>query len=354
MILGLGLVLVGLPFAILAASGLSGREVIFTLWIGPALSALSLFVIGGLLISKRKASLIKNHGLRLLLLTAIFIIGIVIFDLQIRNARHLVQVQSQQFLARPTPVATVGNTDGVVGVLSVGQNMDGLAESHDIIERYARNGRIRFSATIMGEFAIVSFEIDGCEQATRNDANAWQYVADCDSLLRRINRMGWWQFFEDTIELVGYPPEFKEEDIPVEDGLSQIEHQRIAEGFLFLLHSPLANDAGSIDPNDPRVPQALRSLHPIRIDVWANSKQEKEISLNWSRKPRDRYSLSHDRAWGSPTPDTWYLSFEKTGHNIVDLLSIPEESPASSDPSQTATTPAPSRASAASTTLPSP
>lgn len=46
------------------------------------------------------------------------------------------------------------------------------------------------------------------------------------------------------------------------------EPQRIAEACLQVLRSPLAEES-DIDPSDPRLPEVLRGLHPVHVEVGA-------------------------------------------------------------------------------------
>jgi hypothetical protein len=52
----------------------------------------------------------------------------------------------------------------------------------------------------------------------------------------------------------------------VSDGRTPDEQQRIVEACLSMLHSSLTNEM-DIQPDDPRVPQIIRSLHPIHIEL---------------------------------------------------------------------------------------
>jgi hypothetical protein len=46
------------------------------------------------------------------------------------------------------------------------------------------------------------------------------------------------------------------------------EERRIAEACLQVLHSPLANEL-DIDPADSRLPEVIRALHPVHVEVGA-------------------------------------------------------------------------------------
>ena len=54
------------------------------------------------------------------------------------------------------------------------------------------------------------------------------------------------------------------------DGRTPAERQQIADALLGMLRSPLAQELddikmNDIKPDDPRIPQVIRSLHPVRF-----------------------------------------------------------------------------------------
>lgn len=54
----------------------------------------------------------------------------------------------------------------------------------------------------------------------------------------------------------------------IEPAKGSAEERRIAEACLQVLRSPLAQQA-DVDPSDPRLPEAIRSLRPVHVEVSA-------------------------------------------------------------------------------------
>src|SRR5690242_2836714 len=46
------------------------------------------------------------------------------------------------------------------------------------------------------------------------------------------------------------------------------EDRRIAEACLQVLHSPVASES-DIEPSDSRLPEAIKALHPVHVEVGA-------------------------------------------------------------------------------------
>ena len=57
---------------------------------------------------------------------------------------------------------------------------------------------------------------------------------------------------------------------PPNDGRTPAERRQIADACFAMLHSSLTNEVDPIKPNDPRVPEVIRALHPIGIIVEPN------------------------------------------------------------------------------------
>jgi len=53
-----------------------------------------------------------------------------------------------------------------------------------------------------------------------------------------------------------------------ESAQGSAEDRRIAEACLQVLHSPLAGES-DIEPADPRLPEVIRELHPVHVEVAA-------------------------------------------------------------------------------------
>jgi hypothetical protein len=69
------------------------------------------------------------------------------------------------------------------------------------------------------------------------------------------------------------------------------EQRRIAEACLSMLHSSLTNET-DIQPNDPRVPEIIRALKPIDIQVQGTDvvilRSGDPAEYHLSRRPHDR------------------------------------------------------------------
>jgi|ERR1035441_4577401 hypothetical protein len=85
---------------------------------------------------------------------------------------------------------------------------------------------------------------------------------------------------------------------PPNDGRTPAERRQIAGACFAMLHSSLTNDVDPIKPDDPRVPEVIRALHPISIMVMPNF----AVQLDGCGKPFE-YSLVR-----APDPtNTWIL-----------------------------------------------
>jgi hypothetical protein len=99
-----------------------------------------------------------------------------------------------------------------IGGYQAGENENVLSTSRALIERYANNGRIRWSARIQCEMAVQPFETAFCGDAAKTNEEARIYIEDCKGIIAEEWRMGFWQWIEDTIELKTKIPEIEEED----------------------------------------------------------------------------------------------------------------------------------------------
>lgn len=180
----------------------------------PVIFTLGLIAVGLFLILKRHSALSKKAKVLIATFTGLLVLAPAILVIHIRHGRKLLQIRATEFLKRPVPSAVKGDSEGVVGFHYVGPNEDGLKLSHGLIERYAANGRIRWSAAIQGQFAMSAMEIGSCEDAdaVKTNEEARLHVADCRAILDDEWRMGFWQWVEDTIELKRTIPEHEEED----------------------------------------------------------------------------------------------------------------------------------------------
>ena len=57
---------------------------------------------------------------------------------------------------------------------------------------------------------------------------------------------------------------------PINDGRTPAERRQIADACFVMLHSSLTNE-DDIKMDDPRIPDAIRALHPFHIDVDQNA-----------------------------------------------------------------------------------
>jgi len=85
---------------------------------------------------------------------------------------------------------------------------------------------------------------------------------------------------------------------PANDDRTPAERRQIAEGCLAMLHSSLTNEVDSIRPDDPRVPEAIRALHPFNIDVVTGF----SVQIECAGKPQEYFlmRMSHQT-------NTWSL-----------------------------------------------
>jgi hypothetical protein len=90
---------------------------------------------------------------------------------------------------------------------------------------------------------------------------------------------------------------------PVSDGRNPAERRQIAEACLSMLRSPLTNEV-EIKPGDPRVPEVIRALHPIDIELAGS-----DAVVMCAGKPAE-YHLSRE----SRRPKTWVLYVAGPGY----------------------------------------
>ena len=85
---------------------------------------------------------------------------------------------------------------------------------------------------------------------------------------------------------------------PPNDGRTPAERRQIAEACLAMLHSSLTNEVDDIKPDDPRVPEVIRALHPHHIDVIPNF----AVDIYRAEKPKEYFLMRLQH----PT-NTWVL-----------------------------------------------
>jgi hypothetical protein len=184
----------------------------------PAAFIVGLIAMGLFLILKRHLPLSMQVKILFTIFISILVISPMALDFWIRSERHVLQKRAQVFLARPMPKLLMPDPEGYVGGYFVDTN-SGPANgvfgySRILIQRYATKGRIRWSATIQGEFACTG---DNCLNGNISDniitnEDVRQYSAESHAILAQEWEMGFWQWIEDAIEMKRTVPEFEEED----------------------------------------------------------------------------------------------------------------------------------------------
>ena len=56
----------------------------------------------------------------------------------------------------------------------------------------------------------------------------------------------------------------------INDGHTSVERRQIADACFAILHSSLTNEVDDIRMDDPRIPEAIRALHPDHIEFMPN------------------------------------------------------------------------------------
>ena len=90
---------------------------------------------------------------------------------------------------------------------------------------------------------------------------------------------------------------------PATDGRTPDERRQIAEACLGMLRSSLTNEV-DLKPEDPRVPEVIRTLHPIHIELVGS-----DAVIMCAGKPAE-YHLSRR----SSNPRTWILFVAGPGY----------------------------------------
>lgn len=209
----------------------------------PVFFTFGLFALGVYLILKWRSSFSKRARFLIVFFVSALIVGPIILDVYIRYERKTLQARAKEFLLRPIPKLLVPDSEGYVGGYFVDTNAgpaNGVfGYSRILIERYATNGRIRWSAVIQGQFACTG---EGVNPNIRSDAidtneEVRRYLAERNAILGKEWRMGFWQWVEDTMEMKQTIPEIEEEDQ--------------FNGFMRQMDGTWTNQSGSmtIEPN---------------------------------------------------------------------------------------------------------
>ena len=84
--------------------------------------------------------------------------------------------------------------------------------------------------------------------------------------------------------------------LPADDGRTPAERQQIADACFAMLHSSLTNSVDPIKPDDPRVPDVIRALHPFAINVVTDF----SVKIDCSSKPSEYFLMrlpGHTNMW---------------------------------------------------------
>lgn len=189
----------------------------------PAVYAVYLVIIGSCLILKRHSTISKNAKMIIVGVLLVVFGSTAMLDIHIRHERKMLQVRANEFLSRPIPKMLIPDSEGYVGEDYVGADAKPpnvpLGYSRPLIERYANNGRIRWSAVIQGEFASTSDQLSlgsgPKSDAVLTNQEVIRYIDERNAILSKEWKMGFWQWVEDLIEFKMTIPEFEEEDVHI-------------------------------------------------------------------------------------------------------------------------------------------
>mgnify|MGYP001602413012 FL=1 len=83
--------------------------------------------------------------------------------------------------------------------------------------------------------------------------------------------------------------------LPPNDGRTLAERRQIADACFAMLHSSLTNE-DDIKPNDPRIPEVIRDLHPVGVLVTSDF----SVQIDFTTKPGEYFLMrlpSHTNTW---------------------------------------------------------
>ncbi len=177
----------------------------------PFLFAGCFLVFGVHLVMKWRSPSPNGAKYFIMVMTGFILASCAILDAHIRHDRRALQTRAKDFLSRPVPA--VLETDSIDGY-QARENETVLSGSRAIIQRYAHNGRIRYSAAIAGQYATQPFETASCGDAdvVKTNKEIRLYLAECQSIIDEEWRMMFWQWVEDTMEMRFTVPEIEEEN----------------------------------------------------------------------------------------------------------------------------------------------
>jgi hypothetical protein len=75
--------------------------------------------------------------------------------------------------------------------------------------------------------------------------------------------------------------------LPPDDGRTPAERRQIADACFTMLHSSLTNDVDAIEPDDSRIPEVIRALHPISIIVDVDF----SVQIDCNGKPAEYFLM---------------------------------------------------------------
>jgi uncharacterized membrane protein SirB2 len=178
-----------------------------------------IFFLGIFLILRRNSPLSSRVKWFMASFFCVLVLSAVLLDFHIRQERKALQEQAKAFLACPIPNLLIPNSEGYISYEYFGTNNYGaerqiMGGSQPLIRRYAKTGRIRWSAIIQGQFAItgehLNFPNSNDVERTNEEVRVW--LAERNAIVSEEWRMGYWQCIEDMIEMKTKIPEFEEED----------------------------------------------------------------------------------------------------------------------------------------------
>ena len=178
-----------------------------------------IFLFGIFLILRRNSPLSSRVKWFMAGFLCVLVLSAMVLDFHIRQERKALQEQAKAFLARPIPESAHTQFRGLYSYEYFGTNnyeaeRQIMGGSQPLIKRYAKTGRIRWSARIQGQFAItgehLNFPNSDDVERTNEEVRVW--LAERNAIVSEEWRMGYWQWIEDTIEMKSKIPEIEEED----------------------------------------------------------------------------------------------------------------------------------------------
>ena len=178
-----------------------------------------IFLFGIFLILRRNSPLSSGVKWSMVGFLCLLVSSAIVLDFHIRQEREVLQERAKSFLSRPIPNVLIPNSEGYISYQYVGTNnyeaeRQIMGGSQSLIRRYAKTGRIRWSARIQGQFAITGEDLNfpNSDDVERTNEELRVWLAERNAIVSEEWRMGYWQWIEDTIEMKSKIPEIEEED----------------------------------------------------------------------------------------------------------------------------------------------